>query len=67
MLARVLSSALLGVDAYIVQVETDISTGLPSFNTVGLPDSAVKESKDRVTAAIKNSDFHLKLILLDFY
>jgi len=58
MLARVLSSALLGVDAYIVQVETDISTGLPSFNTVGLPDSAVKESKDRVTAAIKNSDFH---------
>ena len=58
MLACVLSSALLGVDAYIVQVETDISTGLPSFNTVGLPDSAVKESKDRVTAAIKNSDFH---------
>jgi magnesium chelatase family protein len=58
MLACVLSSALLGVDAYIIQVETDISSGLPSFNTVGLPDSAVKESKDRVTAAIKNSDFH---------
>ena len=58
MLASVLSSALLGVDAYLVQVETDISDGLPAYNTVGLPDSAIKESKDRVTAAIKNSDLH---------
>ena len=64
MLARVLSSALLGVDAYIVQVETDISTGLPSFNTVGLPDSAVKESKDRVTAAIKTPIFIFPLVVL---
>ena len=58
MLARVLSSALMGLDAYIVKVEIDISDGLPAFNTVGLPDSAVKESKDRVTAAIKNSSFY---------
>ena len=58
MLARVLSSAVMGIDAYIVKVEIDISDGLPSFSTVGLPDSAVKESKDRVTAAIKNSGFY---------
>jgi magnesium chelatase family protein len=58
MLARVLSSAVMGIDAYIVKVEIDISDGLPAFSTVGLPDSAVKESKDRVTAAIKNSGFY---------
>ena len=58
MLARVLSSAVMGIDAYIVEVEIDISDGLPAFATVGLPDSAVKESRERVTAAIKNSGFY---------
>ena len=58
MLATVLSSALLGIDAYIVKVEVDVASGLPSFSTVGLPDSAIKESRDRVTAAIKNSGFY---------
>src|SRR3990172_5871148 len=53
MLAKVLSSAVLGIDAYIVDVEVDIAFGLPSFATVGLPDVAVKESRDRVKAAIK--------------
>ncbi len=57
MLATVLSSAVLGIDAYIVTVEVDVADGLPAFSTVGLPDSAIKESKDRVTAAIKNSGF----------
>lgn len=57
MLAKVLSSAVLGIDGYIVEVEVDISGGLPSFSTVGLPDGAVKESKDRVKAAIKNSGY----------
>ncbi len=57
MLAKVLSSAVLGVDAYLVEVEVDIGMGLPSFNTVGLPDTSVKESRDRVKAAIKNSGF----------
>ena len=57
MLAKVLSSAVLGVDAYLVDVEVDIALGLPSFNTVGLPDLAVKESRDRVKAAIKNCGF----------
>lgn len=57
MLAKVLSSAVLGIDAYLVQVEVDIALGLPSFSTVGLPDLAVKESRDRVKAAIANSGF----------
>ena len=57
MLAKILSAAVLGIDAYIVEVEADISQQLPSFATVGLPDGAVKEAKERVAAAIKNSDF----------
>ncbi|KPL18942.1 MAG: hypothetical protein AMJ92_05550 [candidate division Zixibacteria bacterium SM23_81] len=57
MLAQVLSSANLGIEAYLVRVEVDISGGLPYFSTVGLPDGAVKESKDRVSAAIKNAGF----------
>lgn len=57
MLARVLSASTLGIDAFQVEVEVDISRGLPAFSTVGLPDSAVKESKDRVRSAIKNSGY----------
>jgi magnesium chelatase family protein len=57
MLARVLSGAVVGIDAYVVEVEVDISQGLPSFSTVGLPEGAVRESKERVKAAIKNSGY----------
>lgn len=57
MLAQVLSSAVLGIDAYLVDVETNIANGLPHFSTVGLPDSAVKESTYRVEAAIKQSGY----------
>ncbi|HEX9916394.1 MAG TPA: YifB family Mg chelatase-like AAA ATPase [candidate division Zixibacteria bacterium] len=57
MLSKILSSAVLGIDAYVVQVEADISPQLPSFTTVGLPDNAVKESRERVQSAIKNSGF----------
>jgi magnesium chelatase family protein len=57
MLARVLSSAVFGIDAYKVEVEVDIAQGLPAFATVGLPEGAVKESKERVKAAIKNSGY----------
>ena len=57
MLSKVLSSAVIGIDAYLVEVEVDISPGLPSFTTVGLPETAVKESKERVKAAINNSGF----------
>lgn len=56
MLAKVLTSAVLGIDAYIIKVEVDISPGLPAFNIVGLPDTSVRESRDRVMAAIKNSE-----------
>ncbi len=55
MTARVLSCAILGIDAYIVHIEADISRRIPAFSVVGLPDSAVKESRDRVMAAIKNA------------
>jgi magnesium chelatase family protein len=57
MIAKVFSGGLLGIDAYLVEVEVDISLGLPVFSTVGLPDGAVKESKDRVKSAIKNTGY----------
>ncbi len=57
MLAKVYSGAIHGVDAYLVEVEIDMAIGLPAFNTVGLPEGAVRESKERVRAAIKNSGF----------
>ncbi len=58
MLARVYSSAVIGIEAYVVEVEVDISQGLPSFSTVGLPEGAVRESKERVKTSIKNSGYH---------
>ncbi len=57
LLAKVLSSAVIGIDAYLVEVEVDISNGLPTFTTVGLPEAAVKESKERVKSAISNSGY----------
>lgn len=57
MLSKIFSASTLGVDAYTVEVEADIQQQLPAFVTVGLPDGAVRESKERVTSAIKNSDF----------
>ena len=57
MLAKVLSSAVIGIDAFIVEVEIDISQGLPAYTTVGLPETAVKESKERVKSAIRNSGY----------
>src|ERR1700720_2829803 len=56
-IATVLSREQRGIDAPQVQVEVDIGAGLPTFNIVGLPEAAVKESKDRVRAALTNSDF----------
>ncbi len=57
MLAKVISGAVIGVDGLLVEVETDIAFGLPTFMTVGLPEGAVRESKDRVKAAVKNSGY----------
>ncbi len=56
MLFKALSAAVFGIDAYIVEVEVDISAGMGNFLTVGLPDAAVKESKERIKAAIKNCE-----------
>src|SRR5574341_1729134 len=61
MLARVRSAAVLGIDAYLVDVEADIANGLPSFAPVGLPHGAVKEGRERVGAAIANAGFEFPL------
>lgn len=55
MLAKVESLAFAGIEGYLVQIEVDLGWGMPSFEIVGLPDLAVRESRDRVRAAIKNS------------
>jgi magnesium chelatase family protein len=56
-LATLLSAALAGIDGRIVRVEIDVSPGLPSFTVVGLPDTSVRESRDRVRTAIRNAGF----------
>ncbi len=67
MLAQIDSSAILGIDAYIVRVEVDISSSVPMFTIVGLPDAAVQESRERVRSAIKNSglEFPLRRITIN--
>jgi magnesium chelatase family protein len=57
MLARVWSACVTGIEAALVSVEVDVTSGLPAFTTVGLPDTAVRESRDRVRSAIKNTGF----------
>jgi magnesium chelatase family protein len=66
-LARVQSAAVLGIDAYLVSVETDIAPGIPSFATVGLPHGAVKEGRERVNSAIHNAghDFPVSRITVN--
>ncbi|MFD1288237.1 YifB family Mg chelatase-like AAA ATPase, partial [Laceyella putida] len=61
MYAKLNSASVLGIDGLLVEVEVDISNGLPMFDIVGLPDSAVREAKDRVRAAIKNSEANFPL------
>ena len=61
MLAKVNSCAVFGMDAHMVKVEVDVSPGLPCFDIVGLPDASVRESKERVRTAIKNSGFEFPL------
>jgi magnesium chelatase family protein len=60
-LAKVLSSTLVGVEAQVVDVEVDLANGLPTFTTVGLPDASIRESRDRVKAAMANSGFPFPL------
>jgi magnesium chelatase family protein len=63
-----LSAYVVGIDAHLIEVEVDIAArGLPHFSMVGLPDAAVKESRDRINAALKNIGFNfpLKQITID--
>lgn len=57
MLFKIASASLIGIDAYLVDVEVDISFGIPGFVTVGLPDASIRESKERVRAALKNCGY----------
>src|ERR1017187_10785262 len=57
MLSKVSCFGISGLDAYPISIETDISPGLPAITVVGLPDNAVKESRERIRAAIKNSGY----------
>ncbi len=61
MLAKVMTCAIVGLDGAIVEVEADISPGLPMFAVVGLPDTAVSESRERVRPAIRNSGFNFPI------
>jgi magnesium chelatase family protein len=67
MLFKTLSAAVFGIDAYPVEVEVDISAGMPNFTTVGLPDAAVRESRERIRSAIKNCglDFPFQAITVN--
>jgi len=61
LLSKIYSCILNGLDGNLIEVETDISNGLPALTIVGLPDTAVKESKERIRSAIKNSGFEFPM------
>jgi magnesium chelatase family protein len=61
MLSKVFSGSTYGVSAYIVEVETHLEKGIPGFAIVGLPDNAIRESRERISAAIRNSGFEFPL------
>ncbi len=61
MLATLRTAAVFGVEAYLVSVEVDVSFGLPTFTMVGLPDASVRESRERVRSAIRNSGMEFPL------
>ena len=67
MLSKIKSITLNGLDGNLIEIQTDISNGIPEFEIVGLPDATVKEAKKRIKAAIKNSkiEFPNKKILIN--
>lgn len=67
MISKVITGSTMGITSYLIEVEVDISRGLPCFNIVGLPDKAVNEARERVLSAIKNSDieFPVKKIIIN--
>ena len=60
MLSKVKSMSLQGLDGILVDVQVDVSSGMPNWEVVGLPDATVKESKERVRTAIKNSGYEFE-------
>ena len=61
MTSKLNSLGIFGMNSFLVEVETDLSKGIPSFDIVGLPDTAVKESRDRVRASIKNCGYEFPI------
>lgn len=61
MFSKTLSFTILGIEAFLVEVEVDLSLGLPGIIIVGLPDNAIKESKERIRSALKNCGFQLPM------
>ena len=59
MISNVKTISLIGIEGNLVEVQTDITGGLPAFDIVGLPDTSVRESKERIKSAIKNSNIEL--------
>lgn len=59
MLSKIKSMALLGLDGFLIDVQVDLSNGMPAWEIVGLPDTSIKEAKERVRTAIKNSGFEM--------
>ena len=57
MIAKTFSATVLGIDAYLIKVEVDVSVGMSVFNIVGLPDSTIKESRNRILSAVNNSGY----------
>ena len=68
MFASVLSAVIMGMEVYPIQVEADVSSGLPSFTMVGFPSAQVKEAQDRVRTALRNNEISLppKRITVNF-
>ena len=64
MLAKVKTLGLTGIEGFDLVVEADLNNGLPKFDIVGLPDTAIKESKERIRSAIKNSLFKFPMLKL---
>ena len=60
-LARLFTATLLGLDAHLISLELEVSQGLPTFSIVGLPDLVVKESRERVRTAIRQSGFEFPM------
>lgn len=61
MYSKIIGCGLLGIEGFVVEIETDISNGIPSFDIVGLGDAAIRESRERVRSAVKNSEFEFPI------